>query len=169
MIDKNAYLVTLALVSPRRNWGSRAQTSIFIIEKHNFLVQIAPEASWPPDVSAESLEAWSPQPGVLSQASSARNPQPGVLSKGSSARIPRPGVLSQESSARIPQPGLLSQDSSARKSQSGILSQESAGILSQQSQTICLGSALESFVFVIFWFRKIFESSYLVTRLKLTL
>ena len=118
LIRKNAYLVTLALVSPRRNRRSRAQTSIFTIENHHFLVQMTPWASWPPDVSAESLEARIPQPGVLSQASSARNPQPGVLSK-----IPQPGVLSQESSARIPQPGVLSKDSSARIPQPGVSSQ----------------------------------------------
>ena len=89
-------------VSPTRNSRSRAQTSIFTIENQHFLVEMAPQASWPPDVPAESLEAWSPQPGVLSQASSARNPQPGVLSK-----IPQPGVSSQESSARSPQPGFF--------------------------------------------------------------
>ena len=139
LIRKNAYLVTLALVSPRRNRRSRAQTSIFTIEDQHFLVQMAPQASWPPDVPAESLEARSPQPGVLSQASSARIPQPGVLSKDSSARISHPGVSSQESSARIPQPGVVSQDSSARNLQPGILSQESSaripqpGILSKDS------------------------------------
>ena len=47
---------------------------------------MAPHASWPPDVLAESLEARIPQPGVLSQASSARIPQPGFLSQDSSAR-----------------------------------------------------------------------------------
>ena len=130
LIRKKQYLVTLALVSPRRNRRSRAQTSIFTIENQHFLVQMAPEASWPPDVSAESLEARSPQPGVLSQASSARIPQLGVLSQESSARIPQPDNLSQESSARSPQPGVLSQESSA-------------GSL----QPICLGSALESFSF----------------------
>ena len=57
LIRKNAYLVTLALVSSRRNTRSRAQTSIFIIENQPFLTQMVPEASWPPDVSAESLEA----------------------------------------------------------------------------------------------------------------
>ena len=57
---------------------------------------MAPQASWPPDVPAESLEARIPQPGVLSQASSARNPQPGILSK-----IPQPGFLSQESPANL--------------------------------------------------------------------
>ena len=56
---------------------------------------MAPEASWPPDVSAESLEARSPQPGVLSQASSARIPQPGVLSQEFAAKIPQPAVSSQ--------------------------------------------------------------------------
>ena len=81
---------------------------------------MAPQASWPPDVPAESLEARIPQPGVLSQASSARNPQPGVLSK-----IPQPGFLSQESPARSPQPGVLSQESSAKIPQPGFLSQES--------------------------------------------
>ena len=47
MIRKNWYLVTLALVSPRRNSRSRAQTSIFTIENQHFLVQMAPQASWP--------------------------------------------------------------------------------------------------------------------------
>ena len=141
LIRKNAYLVTLALFSPRLNSWSRAQTSIVTIENQQFLVQIAPEASWPPDVSAESLEARSPQPGVLSRASSARIPQPRVLSKGSSARIPRPGVLSQETSARIPQPRVLSQDSSARNPQQRFLSQDSSA---RSLQPICLGSTLES-------------------------
>ena len=67
LIRKNRYLVTLALVSPRRNSRSRAQTSIFTIESRHFLVQMAPQASWPRDVPADSLEARSPQPGVLSQ------------------------------------------------------------------------------------------------------
>ena len=99
--------MTLALVSPRRNRGSRAQTSIFTIENQHFLVQMAPQASWPPDVPAESLEARSPQPGVLSQASSARIPQPGVLSQDSSARSPQQRFLSQDSSARSLQPNCL--------------------------------------------------------------
>ena len=49
--------MTPALVSPTRNSRSRAQTSIFPIENQHFLLQIAPEASWPPDVSAGSLVA----------------------------------------------------------------------------------------------------------------
>ena len=57
LIDKNRYLVTPAVVSPRRNSRSRAQTSIFTIENQPFLTQMVPGASWPPDVSAESLEA----------------------------------------------------------------------------------------------------------------
>ena len=136
MIDKNAYLVTLALVSPTRNSRSRAQTCIFIIDNQHFFAHVAPEASWPPDVPAESLEARIPQPGVLSQASSARNPQ-----QDSSVGIPQPGVSSQESSARIPQPGVLGQDSSARSPQQRFLSQDSSAI---SLQPICLGSALES-------------------------
>ena len=71
LIDKNAYLVTLALVSPTRNRRSRAQTPIFTLENRHFLVQMAPHASWPPDVPADSLEA-----RVLSQDSSARSLQP---------------------------------------------------------------------------------------------
>ena len=43
--------------------------------------QMAPQASWPQDVPAESLEARSPQPAVFSQDSSARNPQPAVSSQ----------------------------------------------------------------------------------------
>ena len=132
LIRKNAYLVTLALVLPTRNRGSQAQTPIFIPENHNFLVQMAPQASWPPVASAESLEARSPQPGVLSQASPARIPQPGVLSKGSSARVPQPGFLGQESSARIPRPGFLSLDASARMPQPEVVSQESTARSPQQ-------------------------------------
>ena len=109
---KNAYLVTLALVSPTRNRRSRAQTPIFTIENQHFLVQMAPHASWPPDVPADSLEARSPQPGVLSQDSSTRNPQPGVLSKDSSSRKSQSGILCQESSTRS-QPGILSRQSPA--------------------------------------------------------
>ena len=110
LIGKNRYLVTPAVVSPRRNNRSRAQKPIFTIEYRHFWVPTAPEASWPPDVSAERLEARIPQPGVLSQASSARSPQPGVLSK-----IAQPGFLRQESPARSPQsgssqPDILSQD-----------------------------------------------------------
>ena len=108
MIRKHRYLVTPAVVSPTRNSRSRAQTSIFTIENRYFLVQMAPQASRPLDVSAESLEARSPQPGVLSQASSARILRPGVLSQDSAAR-----KLCQEFSARNPQPGFLSQQSPA--------------------------------------------------------
>ena len=129
LIDKNAYLVTLALVSPTRNRGSRAQTPIFTIENQHFLVQMAPQASWPPDVPADSLEARSPQPrgihsqepaaktATLSQLSSGRTLQPGVLGQDSSAGNPgqaQPGVLSQESSTRNPSPRSFSQESSAR-------------------------------------------------------
>ena len=104
LIRKNKYLVALALVSPRRNRGSRAQTSIFTMENQLFLVQMAPWSSWPPDESAESLEARSPQPGVLSQESSARIPQQKI-----SVRNPQPRILSQESAGRIPQPAVSSQ------------------------------------------------------------
>ena len=96
--------MTLALVSLKRNRGSGAQTSIFTIDNDIFLVEIPPQASWPPDVPAESLKARSPQPAVLSQPSSARIPQPGVLSKDSSARKCQAGILSQESSASSLQP-----------------------------------------------------------------
>ena len=92
LIRKNAYLVTLAVVSPRRNIRSQAQTSIFSLENQHFLVQMAPQASWSPDVPAE--------PGVLSQASPARIPQPGVLSQDSSGRSAQQRFLSQDSSAR---------------------------------------------------------------------
>ena len=113
LIRKNQYFVALALVSPKRNNRSRAQTSIFTVENQHVLVQMAPQASWPRDVPAESLEARSPQPGVFSQAFSARIPQPRVLSKDSSARRSQSGILSQESSAKSPQPGFLSQQSPA--------------------------------------------------------
>ena len=87
---------------------------------------MASQASWPPDVPAESLEARIPQPGVLSQASSARNHQSGVFSK-----IPQPGFLNQESPARSPQPGFLSQESSARIRQPGVLSKDSSARIPQ--------------------------------------
>ena len=45
LIRKNRYLVTLALVSSRRNSRSRAQTSIFTIENQHLLVQMA--QAWP--------------------------------------------------------------------------------------------------------------------------
>ena len=48
LIDKNAYLVTPALVSPTRNRWSRAQTWKNTIENKHFFVKIAPEASWFP-------------------------------------------------------------------------------------------------------------------------
>ena len=104
LIRKNAYLVTLALVSPTRNSRSRAQTSIFTIENQHFLVQMAPEASWPPDVPTACLKARSPQPGIVGEVSSARSPQQGFLSQKISFRNPQPGLLSQESSAGSLQP-----------------------------------------------------------------
>ena len=110
---KKQYLVTLALVSSRRNARLRAQTSIFTIENQHFLIQMAPQPSWPPSLPADCLQARSLQPGVLSQGSSPRNPQPGILSQESAARNLQPGILSQESSAKIPQPGFLSQESPA--------------------------------------------------------
>ena len=102
--QKNAYLVTLALVSPRRNSRLRAQTSIFTIDNQHFLFQLAPQASWPPEVPAEFLEARSSHPGVLSQGSLARSPQPGVLIQKMSAWSSQPGVFSQRSSASSLQP-----------------------------------------------------------------
>ena len=63
LIRKNAYLVTLALVLPTRNRGSRAQTPIFTVENQHFLVQMAqawpgPAQAWPgPDFwKSEDLE-----------------------------------------------------------------------------------------------------------------
>ena len=93
LIRKKQHLVTLALVSPRRNERSRAQTSIFTIENNYFLVQMAPQGSWPPGLPAESLEARISQPRMLSQASSAKIPQPGVLSQESSASCLQPICL----------------------------------------------------------------------------
>ena len=112
--------------------GVASSTSIFIIENMYFLIQMAPQASWLPDVPAESLEARSPQPGNLSQESSARSPQ-----QDSSARIPQPGISGQEASARIPQPGVFSQDSSARSPHQRLLSQDSSA---RSLQPNCLGS-----------------------------
>ena len=103
--ENKHYLVTLAFVSSRQKGGSRAQTSIYTLENHNFFVQMAPQASWPRDVPAETLEARSLQPGVLSQAPSVL--QPGVLGQVRS-------LLSQESSARSLQPRVISQESSAK-------------------------------------------------------
>ena len=77
MIRKKQYLVTLALVSFRRKGWLRAQTSIFTIENQHFLIQMAPQPSWPPSLPADCLQARSLQPGVLSHRS--RNPQPGIL------------------------------------------------------------------------------------------
>ena len=71
--------MTLALVSSRRNARLRAQTSIFTVENKYFLVQVAPQASWPPSLPADCLQARRPQPGILSLGSSGRNPQPRVL------------------------------------------------------------------------------------------
>ena len=116
LMRKRHYLVTLALVSFRRNSRSRTQTSIFTIDNQHFLVQMAPRASWPP---GQESSARSSQPGVLSQDSSARSAQQELLRQ----------KLSQESSVRIPQPGVLIQEYSARS-----------------LQPICLGSSLESFV-----------------------
>ena len=79
LIRKNQYLVTLALVSSRRNRQSPAQTSIFTIENQHFLIQMAPQPSWPPSLPADCLQDRSPQPRILSQGYSARNPQPGIL------------------------------------------------------------------------------------------
>ena len=97
LIRKNAYLVTLALVSSRRNRGLRAQTSIFTIENQHFLVQMAPQTGWQPSLPADCLQARSLQPGVLSQGSSARNPQPGILSQ-ESLKVPLRVLL------RVPSP-----------------------------------------------------------------
>ena len=93
--QKKQYLVTLALVSSRRKGWLRAQTSIFTIENQHFLIQMAPQPSWPPSLPADCLQARSPQPGVLSQESSARNPQPGILSRQSPANLfgVRAGVI----------------------------------------------------------------------------
>ena len=54
----SSYLVTLALFSSRRNRRSRAQTLIFTIENQHVLVQMAPQASWPSELSADSLAIW---------------------------------------------------------------------------------------------------------------
>merc|ERR1712185_245395 len=40
---------------------------------------MAPQASWPPSLPADCLQARSPQPGVLSQESSARSLSQGSL------------------------------------------------------------------------------------------
>ena len=62
LIDKNAYLVTPALVSPTRNKGSQDQTPIFTIENQDFLVQMA-QVAWPGPSSmarGQILEIWGP-------------------------------------------------------------------------------------------------------------
>ena len=53
LIRKDQYLVTLALVSPRRNRGSRAQTSM---ENQHFLVQMAQARPGPDHI----FEIWEP-------------------------------------------------------------------------------------------------------------
>ena len=63
--QQNRYLVTLALVSSRENRRSRPKTSIFTIENHNLLVQVASQASWPRDMPADSLESGNPGFGPL--------------------------------------------------------------------------------------------------------
>ena len=44
---KNTILLKIRRNPSRRNGGSLAQTPIFIIENQHFLVQMAPQASWP--------------------------------------------------------------------------------------------------------------------------
>ena len=78
---KKQYLGTLALVSSRRNTRLRAHTSVFTIANQHFLIQMAPQPSWPPSLPADCLQARSPQPGVLSQEFAAKIPQPGVSSQ----------------------------------------------------------------------------------------
>ena len=51
LIRKKKYLVTLALVSPTRNRGSRTRTPIFRIENQQFLVQMA--QAWPGPAQAQ--------------------------------------------------------------------------------------------------------------------
>ena len=127
--QKNPHLVTFALVSPTRNRWSRAQTSIFTIDNQHFLVQMAPQASWPRDVPAESLK-----PGVLSHRSFQQGPQSGVSpSRASSARRIQRRVFSQQSPARSFQPRYLRRESSAKIPQSGILSQKFSARVRQES------------------------------------
>ena len=57
--------MTLALVSPTQNMRSRAQTPIFTLENQHVLVQMAPPASWPGDMPADSLESGNPGFGPL--------------------------------------------------------------------------------------------------------
>ena len=38
---------------PGNSFEMRAQTSILTMENHNFLVQVAPQTSWPPSLSAD--------------------------------------------------------------------------------------------------------------------
>ena len=58
LIMKNQYLVTLALVSPRRNRRSRAQTPIFTIGNQQFLVQMA--RARPKPCPGQILKIWGP-------------------------------------------------------------------------------------------------------------
>ena len=61
LIRKNAYLVTLALVSPTRNRRSRAQTPIFMLENQHILVQMAQVAwSGPSLARGQILKIWGP-------------------------------------------------------------------------------------------------------------
>ena len=58
LISKNAYLVTLALVSPTLNRRSRAKTPIFTIKNQHFLVQMAQAQSGPAQPKAGPGQIW---------------------------------------------------------------------------------------------------------------
>ena len=60
-LKKKHYLVTLALVSPRRNRRLRAQTSIFTIENHFFWSKwLKLGLAWPKPGVGQILEIWEP-------------------------------------------------------------------------------------------------------------
>ena len=69
-------LVTIVLVSSRRKEWLHVQTSLFIQDKHHFLVMVAPPISWPSRLPDECLHVRSPQP--------ARGPKSGGPSRESS-------------------------------------------------------------------------------------
>merc|ERR1711938_302335 len=65
LIDKNAYLVTLALVSSTRKGWSRAQTLIFTISNQYFLIPPARPSVRPSVRPSARPSARPPAPGIL--------------------------------------------------------------------------------------------------------
>ena len=118
--------MTLALVSPRRNSRSRAQTSTFL----------SPDGSSGQLGLSQEFSARRPHPGFLSQESSARCLQTGLLGQESFS-----AVLSHEFSAKSTQLGVFSQESLNRSPRPGVFSPECAAKLfgvARWSHSICV-------------------------------